>query len=50
MSKRGRIILELDGSEIIEKNVKNFGTGAHIILPKKYANKKVKIIVEEKNE
>jgi putative transposon-encoded protein len=50
MSKKGKIILELQGSEILEKTVTKFGTGAHIILPKKYANKKVKIIVEDKNE
>jgi len=44
--KRGKIILELEGSEILEKTVSKFGTGAHVILSKEYIGKKIKIIVE----
>jgi len=40
------ITLKFEGSEILERNVSKFGTGAHIIVPKEYAGKKVKIIFE----
>jgi putative transposon-encoded protein len=50
MPKKAKIVLELEGSEILEKTVTKFGTGAHVVLPKKYANKKIKIIIEDKNE
>jgi putative transposon-encoded protein len=40
------IIVKFGGSEIIERQVSAFGTGAHIIVPKEYSNKKVKIIFE----
>ena len=48
--EKSKIVIELSGSEIIEREVSKFGTGAHIIVPKNYANKKVKVIfeVEEK--
>jgi len=41
------IVVRFSGSEIIEREVSKFGTGAHIIVPKEYANKKVKIIFED---
>ncbi len=41
-----KIILELEGSEILERTASNFGTGAHVIIPKEHAGKKVKIIIE----
>lgn len=40
------ITIKFEGSEIIEREVSKFGTGAHIIVPKEYAGKKVKIIFE----
>lgn len=49
LSKK-EIILKFEGSEIIERIVSKFGTGAHIIVPKEYVGKKVKIIFEENEE
>ena len=38
-------------SEILERKISKFGTGAHVVVPKEYAGKKVKIIfIEDKNE
>ena len=31
--------------EVLEREVKVFGNGGHIVLPKQHLNKKVKIIV-----
>lgn len=50
MKKKGKIILEFEGSEVIEKTASKFGTGAHVVLPKKYAGKKVKVVVEDVDE
>jgi putative transposon-encoded protein len=49
MKKEGeqQIVIKFSGSEIIEREVSKFGTGAHIIVPKEYAGKNVKIIFEE---
>ena len=33
------------GSEVIEKEVKAFGNGGHIILPRRYLNKSIKVIL-----
>ena len=41
----GKIVISYKGSEIIERTVTGFGTGAHVIVPKEYKGKKVKIIV-----
>ena len=41
------IVIRFEGSEILERIVSKFGTGAHIVVPKEYANKKVKIIFEK---
>lgn len=30
---------------VIEKEVKTFGNGGHIILPKNYLNRRVKVII-----
>ena len=46
MKKKGKIIIEFDGSEILERTASKFGTGAHVIIPKEHVGKKVKIIVE----
>ena len=32
--------------KILEREVKTFGNGSHVILPKQHLNKRVKIIVE----
>ena len=44
--KKESIKLEFDlvNTEIIERSVCKFGTGAHVIVPKEYSGKKVKII------
>ncbi len=42
--KRVEIIIKLSGDNILEKIASKFGTGAHIIVSKKYSGKKVKII------
>jgi len=45
------IIIKFSGSEILERTISKFGTGAHVIIPKEHAGKKVKIIIEgEENE
>jgi len=44
------ITIKFEGSEILERKVSKFGTGAHVIIPKEYSGKKVKIIMEEKDE
>lgn len=44
------IIIRFDGSEIIERKASKFGTGAHVIIPKEYINKKVKIIMEDEDD
>ncbi len=46
-SSTGEITIKFGNSEIIEREVTRFGTGAHIVVPKEYANKKVKIIFED---
>lgn len=48
MQKRGRIAIELEGSEILERKATDFGTGAHVIVPKEYSGKKLKIILAKK--
>jgi len=51
MTKKGKkITIEFEGSEILERKASKFGTGAHVIIPKEHAGKKVKIIVEDENE
>jgi len=44
------ITIKFEGSEIIERTATNFGTGAHVIIPKEYSGKKVKIILEGDDE
>jgi len=41
------IIIKFYGSEILERTASKFGTGAHVLIPKKHINKKIKIIIEE---
>lgn len=49
MTKK-QIIIKFDGSEILERKASKFGTGAHVIIPKEYIDKKVKIIMEDEDE
>ena len=44
---KNKIIIEFKGSEILERKVSKFGTGAHVIISKEHSGKKVKIIIEE---
>ena len=44
------IVVKFEGSEIIERTVSKFGTGAHVVVPKEYVGKKIKIIVEGEDE
>jgi len=48
--KKNIIILELEGSEILERTASEFGTGAHVIIPKEHVGEKIKIILGGKNE
>lgn len=48
--KKKEIVIAFDGSEILERKASKFGTGAHVIIPKEYVGKKVKIIVEGEDE
>jgi len=45
--EKKEIIIKFNGSEILERVAGKFGTGAHVIIPKEYTNKKVKIIIED---
>jgi len=45
-----RIVLDLFGTEILERKASKFGTGAHIIIPIEHIGKKIKIIIEEEKE
>jgi len=47
---RKDIIIKFWCSEILERKASKFGTGAHVIVPKEHAGKKVKIIVEGEEE
>lgn len=44
---KSEIVLKLAKSEILERQVSAFGTGCHVIVPKEYIGKKVKIIFGE---
>jgi len=45
------IVIKFWCSEILERKASKFGTGAHVIIPKEHAGKKIKIIVgEDENE
>lgn len=44
------IIVKYENSEVLERIASKFGTGAHVIIPKEHAGKKIKIIIEGKNE
>ena len=45
-NKNKEIIIKFEGSEIVERTASKFGTGAHVIVPKEYSGKKIKIILE----
>jgi len=40
-----KIVIDYKGLEIFEKVTSRFGNGAHILLSKKYENKKLKVIL-----
>jgi len=40
----------LSKNEILERESSKFGTGAHTIIPKEYAGKKIKIIIENRGK
>lgn len=48
--KQDEINIRFSGGEIIERKVTEFGNSSHVILPKKYSGKKIKIIVGVKDE
>lgn len=41
----GCVVINLEGYEVFEKTVSKFGNGAHVLIPKKYQNRKLKIII-----
>jgi len=45
--QNNKLILDLFGTEIIERKASKFGTGAHVLIPKEHLGKKIKIIIEE---
>jgi putative transposon-encoded protein len=46
MGRKG-IKIELEAREILERQATRFGTGAHVIVPKEYKGRTVKIILVE---
>ena len=40
------ITIKFEGSEIIERTASSFGTGCHVIVPKEYKGKTLKIILD----
>lgn len=45
-----KVVIDLAGLEILDRKAAKFGTGAHVIVPKEYVGKRVKIILEDENE
>ena len=45
--RENKLILDLFGTEILERKASKFGTGAHVIIPKEHIGKKIKIIIEK---
>ena len=45
MPKKEEIIIKSGNFEILEKTASKFGTGAHIIISKKYSGEKTKIVI-----
>ena len=45
--KSNVISIDLFGTEILERKASKFGTGCHVIIPKEYAQKEVKIIIKK---
>jgi len=50
IKKQSKIVVDLFGSEILERKASKFGTGAHIIIPREHIGKKIKIIIEDEDE
>ena len=50
LKEKKEIRINFEGSKIIERVVTKFGTGAHVVVPKEYAGKRVKIIFEGEND
>ena len=36
--------------QILERRANKFGTGCHVVIPKKYSGKNVKVILEKRGE
>jgi len=49
-TKNKELNIKIKVKEILERKASKFGTGAHVIVPKEYAGKELKIILEEENE
>ncbi len=47
---KNKVNLGIIVKEILEREASKFGTGAHVIVPKEYAGKKLKIILEEEDD
>ena len=39
------IVIDIGDYKVLERTASKFGTGAHIIISKKYSEKKVKIVI-----
>ena len=49
MMKKRKIELELnEDDEILERDVRQFGTSSHVTLPLKHKGKKAKVIIQNK--
>ena len=43
-----KIHIELNGGdEVLDRDIKEFGSASHVILPKKHKGKKAKVIIKE---
>ena len=47
VNNKKEIVIAFNGSEILERKASKFGTGAHVIIPKEYVGKDVKILIEK---
>ena len=41
--------LLLETEEILERDITQFGTGAHIIIPQKHLGKKAKVLIKKQD-
>ena len=45
IKKAFNVMFKGDVKEILDRNISNFGSGAHITLPKKHIGKKAKVVI-----